>query len=185
MAAFIADARQRPGGVSYASPGIGTAHHLYGEVLNRAAGIRMVNVPYKGVAPALNDVLGGHLPVGIISLSAALPHILAGRVRALAMFDAHRHPRLPDVPLITEVLPGLEVARSWIGFLAPPELPAPIVARLNGELVRILRSSEAERTLGDNGLEVIANTPEDFAGMIRKDVALWEEAAITAGLFSR
>jgi tripartite-type tricarboxylate transporter receptor subunit TctC len=135
------------------------------------------------VAPALNDVLGGHVPVGIISLSAALPHVLGGRVRALAMFDAKRHARLPDVPLITEVLPNLELARSWIGFVAPPDLPPPITARLNQEIVRVLLSAEAQRVLGDNGLEVIANTPSEFAAMIRKDVRLWEDAAAMAGLF--
>ncbi|MEA2906087.1 MAG: hypothetical protein QOI12_3474 [Alphaproteobacteria bacterium] len=182
---FIAAARQRPGEMSYSSPGIGTAHHLYGEVLNRVAGIKMVNVPYKGVAPALNDLLGGHVPVGIISLSAALPHVLSGRLRALAMFDARRHPKLPDVPLVSEVLPNFELARSWIGFLGPPELPPTITARLNEELVRILQSDDAQRVFDENGLEVVANTSSEFAAMIRRDIRLWEEAATAAGLFAR
>jgi tripartite-type tricarboxylate transporter receptor subunit TctC len=185
MPEFIELVRRRPGEISFSSPGIGTAHHLYGEVLNRVAGIRMVNVPYKGVAPALNDLLGGHVPVGIISLSAALPHVLNGRLRALTMFDAKRHPKLPDVPLITEVLPNLELARSWIGFVGPPELPPAIVARLNDDIVRILTSPEVQRVMGENGLEVIANTPSEFAAMIRRDTKLWEEAATAAGLFAQ
>jgi tripartite-type tricarboxylate transporter receptor subunit TctC len=185
LAEFIEMVRKRPGEISYSSPGIGTAHHLYGEVLNRVAGIKMVNVPYKGVSPALNDLLGGHVPVGIISLSAALPHVLSGQIRALAMFDAKRHPKLPDVPLVSEVLPNFELARSWIGFLGPPDLPAPITARLHQEIVRILHSPDAQRVLGENGLEVIANTPPEFAAMIRRDTKLWEDAAAAAGLFSQ
>jgi len=185
MPEFIELVRKRPGEISYASPGIGTAHHLYGEILNRVAGIRMVNVPYKGVAPALNDVLGGHVPVGIISLSAALPHILSGRLRALTMFDAKRQAKLPDVPTIAEVLPQFELARSWIGFLGPPDMPPEITARLNAEIVRILQSADVQRVLSANGLEVVANTPSEFAAMIQRDTKVWEEAAAAAGLFSR
>jgi tripartite-type tricarboxylate transporter receptor subunit TctC len=185
MAEFIELVRRRPGEISYSSPGIGTAHHLYGEVLNRVAGIKMINVPYKGVTPALNDLLGGHVPVGIISLSAALPHVLTGKLRALAIFDAKRHPKLPDVPLIQEVLPKYELGRSWVGLIAPPDLPPAITSRLNQEVVRILRSPEVEKTMSDAGLEVVGNSSAEFGEMIRRDTRLWDEAAAGAGLFTQ
>jgi tripartite-type tricarboxylate transporter receptor subunit TctC len=182
MSEFIDYARQHPAEITYSTPGIGTAHHLYGEVLNRVAGIKMVNVPYKGVVPALTDLLGGHVQAGIISLSAALPQVQSGQIRALALFDNKRYPALPDVPVITEVLPGFELARSWVGFMAPPNLPPAITARLHDEIARILTSPEARRTLGENGLEVVANTPSEFAAIIRRDSKIWEEAAVAAGL---
>jgi tripartite-type tricarboxylate transporter receptor subunit TctC len=181
MSEFIEFVRQRPGEVTYSSPGIGTAHHLYGEVLNKVVGIKMVNVPYKGVAPALNDLLGGHVQAGIISLSATLPHLQSGRVRALTLFDTKRHAKLSEVPIITEVVPNFELARSWVGFMAPPDLPAAIKARLHGEIVRILNSPEVIQTLGANGLDVVANTPSEFASIIRRDTRVWEEAATAAG----
>lgn len=182
MSDFISYARQRPGEIAYSSPGIGTAHHLYGEALNRVADIKMVNVPYKGVGPALTDLLGGHVQAGIISLSAALPQVQNNQIRALAMFDAYRYRALPEVPTITEVLPQFELARSWVGFMAPPDLSPAITARLHDEIVRILKSPDVVQTLAANGLEVVANTPSEFAAIIRRDAKLWEDAAEAAGL---
>src|SRR5262249_38279411 len=99
---FIALARERPGEIAYGSGGIGTAHHLYGQVLNKAAGIALLYVPYKGTSPALNDLLGGHVPAAIVSLAAALPHIQSGRLRLLTVFDRKRYGKLPDVPAVVE-----------------------------------------------------------------------------------
>jgi tripartite-type tricarboxylate transporter receptor subunit TctC len=144
----------------------------------------MVNVPYKGVGPALTDLLGGHVQAGIISLSAALPQVQNSQIRALAMFDTHRYRALPEVPTITEVLPQFELARSWVGFLGPPDLPPAITARLHAEIARILRSSDVSRNLGENGLEVVANSPADFAAVIRRDTKLWEAVATDAGLMT-
>src|SRR2546428_1105887 len=172
LAAFIDLARSRPGEISYASAGIGTAHHLYGQVLNRTAGIAMTYVPYRGVAPALNDVLGGHVPVAIVSLAAALPHIQGGRLRLLTVFDTKRYAKLPQVPTIAEALPGFTPGRAWIGFVGPRQLPAAITARLHDEIVGIINSADVQRLLGDNGLEGIANTPSEFAAMIREDAAI-------------
>jgi tripartite-type tricarboxylate transporter receptor subunit TctC len=184
MAEFIDYARKMPGKISYGTAGIGTAHHLYGQVLNKVAGIDLVNIPYKGVAPAFNDLLGGHVPVAIVSLATALQQIEAGKVRLLAVFDTKRYSKLPNVPTITEVLPQYEPGRAWVGILAPPELPAAITTRLNGEITRILKSKDVQHILGENGLETIANTPSEFATMIRQDSKIWDEAAVTAGLVS-
>jgi tripartite-type tricarboxylate transporter receptor subunit TctC len=184
MSEFIELVRRRPGEISYATPGIGSAHHLYGEVLNKKAGIRMTNIPYRGVAPAFNDLLGGHVPVAIVSLATALAHVQSGQVRLLTVFDTKRYAKLPNVPTISEVLSDYQPGAAWVGFLAPPELPGAIAARLNGEIVRILKSAEVLHILGENGLEVIANTPSEFAAMIRQDAKIWDEAAAIAGLVS-
>jgi tripartite-type tricarboxylate transporter receptor subunit TctC len=182
MAELIELVRAKPGAYSYGSAGKGTALHLYGEVLNKVAGINMVNVPYKGVAPAFNDLIGGHVPIAIVSVATALPHLDGGKVRMLTVFDTKRHARAPAVPTITEVLPNYTPGRAWIGFLAPANLPAPIAARLNSEIVRILKSPDVVEILGKSGLEVIANTQSDFAAMIVQDARLWDEAAVMAGL---
>jgi tripartite-type tricarboxylate transporter receptor subunit TctC len=185
LTAFIDLVRRRAGEISYASAGIGTAHHLYGQVLNKTAGIEMLYIPYKGVTPALNDLLGGHVPAAIVSLAAALPHIQNGQLRLLTVFDTKRYSKLPNVPIISEEVPSFEPGRAWVGFLAPRDLPAAIAARLHREIVRILNLADVQQVLGDNGLEIIANTPSDFAEMIEQDASIWNAAAISAGLVSR
>jgi tripartite-type tricarboxylate transporter receptor subunit TctC len=145
----------------------------------------MLYVPYKGVAPAVNDVLGGHVPAAIVSLATALPHIQSGQLRLLTVFDTKRYAKLPDVPTIAEEMPGFVPGRTWIGLLGPPELPAATTARLHDEVVRILNSAEAQRVLGDNGLETIANTPSAFAAMIEEDARIWDAAAASAGLLGQ
>jgi tripartite-type tricarboxylate transporter receptor subunit TctC len=182
MKEFIDYARQNPGKLTYGTAGIGTAHHLYGEVLNKVAGIQMLNVPYRGVTPAFNDLLGGHVPVAIVSLATTLQHIQSGKVRLLTVFDTKRYPKAPEVPTITEVLPNYVPGRAWVGFLGPPALPAAITTRLNSEIVRSLKSPDVLDILNENGLDVIANTPSEFAVMIREDSRIWDEAAATAGL---
>jgi len=182
LTAFVELVRKHPHEISYASGGIGTAHHLYGQVLNRTADIEMLNVPYKGVTPALNDLLGGHVPAAIVSLAAALPHIQSAQLRLLTVFDTKRYGKLPDVPTITEEIPGFVPGRTWIGLLGPPNLPAAITARLHDEVARILNSTDVQQVLGENGLESIANTPSDFAVMLKEDAKLWDAAAASAGL---
>jgi tripartite-type tricarboxylate transporter receptor subunit TctC len=185
LTAFVEFVRKHPREVSYASGGIGTAHHLYGQVLNRIAGIEMLNVPYKGVAPALNDVLGGHVPAAIVSLAAALPHIQSGPLRLLTVFDTKRYAKLPDVPTVAEEMSDFVLGRTWIGLLGPPNLPAPTTARLHEEVVRILNSADVQQVLGENGLESIANSPAEFAAMIKEDAKLWDAAAADAGLLDQ
>src|SRR6516225_5010091 len=185
LTAFVDLVRKRPREISYASGGIGTAHHLYGQILNRTAGIEMLYVPYKGVAPAVNDVLGGHVPAAIVSLATALPHIQSGQLRLLTVFDTKRYAKLPDVPTIAEEMPGFVPGRTWIGLLGPPDLPAATTARLHDEVVRILNSAEVQRVLGDNGLETIANTPSEFAVMIEEDARIWDAAPASAGLLGQ
>jgi tripartite-type tricarboxylate transporter receptor subunit TctC len=185
LAAFVELVRGRPREIAYASAGIGTALHLYGQVLNKTAGIELLNVPYKGVAPALNDLLGGHVPAAIVSLATALPHIQSGRIRLLTVFDTKRYAKLPEVPAIGEEVPGFTPGRAWIGLIGPRDLPGAITARLHREIVQILKLPDVRQVLADNGLEIIANTPAEFAGMIREDARIWNDAAASAGLISR
>jgi tripartite-type tricarboxylate transporter receptor subunit TctC len=185
LTAFIDLVRQKPGEISYASAGIGTALHLYGQVLNKTAGIEMLNVPYKGVTPALNDLLGGHVPAAIVSLAVALPHIQSGQIRLLTVFDTKRHAKFPNVPAVVEEVPGFAPGRAWIGLLGPRDLPDAITARLHGNIVRILKLGEVQQVLADNGLDVIANTPSEFAAMIKEDAAAWNAAAAGAGLVAQ
>jgi len=185
LTAFVELVRKHPREIAYASGGVGTAHHLYGQVLNRTAGIQMLNVPYKGVTPALNDLLGGHVPAAIVSLAAALPHIESGQLRLLTVFDTKRYAKLPEVPTVAEEMPGFVPGRTWIGLLGPPNVPAAITARLHDEIVRILNSTDVQQVLGENGLESIANTPSDFAAMIKEDAKLWDAAAASAGLLKQ
>jgi len=185
LTAFVDLVRKHPREISYASGGIGTAHHLYGQILNRTAGIEMLYVPYKGVAPAVNDVLGGHVPAAIVSLATALPHIQSGQLRLLTVFDTKRYAKLPDVPTIAEEMPAFVPGRTWIGLLGPPQLPAATTTRLHDKVVRILNSAEVQRVLGDNGLETIANTPSAFAAMIEEDARIWDAAAASAGLLGQ
>jgi tripartite-type tricarboxylate transporter receptor subunit TctC len=145
----------------------------------------MLAVPYRGVAPALNDLLGGHIPVAIVSLATALPHIQSGKVRLLTVFDTKRYAKVPDVPTISEVLPDYHPGRAWVGFVGPPELPPAITAKLNSEIVRILKSADVQRLLDQDGLEVIANGPPEFAAMIREDAKIWDDAAAAAGLIQQ
>jgi tripartite-type tricarboxylate transporter receptor subunit TctC len=185
MPAFIEWVRGKPGQVSYATAGIGTAHHLYGEVLNKKAGFHMTNIPYRGVGPAFNDLLGGHVPVAIVSLATALSHVQSGSVRLLTVFDTKRYGKAPEIPTIVEVLPAYQPGSTYVGFLAPPDLPEAITARLNSEIVRILRSEEVLKVLAENGLDVIANTPAEFAAMIRQETRIWDESAAIAGLITQ
>jgi len=117
-----------------------------------------------------------------VSVATALPHLDGGKIRMLTVFDTRRHARAPAIPAITEVLPQYAPARTWIGFLAPANLPPPIAGRLNTEIVRILKSPDVVEILGKSGLEVIANPQSEFAGMIVQDARLWDEAAVMAGL---
>jgi tripartite-type tricarboxylate transporter receptor subunit TctC len=184
LSELIAFARARPGELSYGNSGLGTAHHLFGELLNKAAGVNVVGVPYRGVAPALNDLVGGHIPIAILPITPALPFIQKGQLRVLTVFDTLRYPRLPDVPMVAEEIPSFPPARPWLGFFGPARLSPAITVRLNEEIVRIITATEVRQFFSDNGLEVIANTPAEFATMLRAEAKVWDAAATAAGLIA-
>jgi len=174
LTAMVRMAKEKPGSLSYASSGNGSAQHLAMERLKLEAGITIEHVPYKGGGQAVIDVMGGSVPIGILGLSAVIPHIRAGKLKALAITDSTRSSLLPDVPTVAEaLLPGFE-AVQWFGIVAPAGTPAPIVAQLHAEFTKALRDPEVARRLADLGLKTTPErSPVEFARFIERDYARW------------
>jgi tripartite-type tricarboxylate transporter receptor subunit TctC len=160
--------KKNPGKVSYGSAGQGSPHHLAGAMLNQMAGIEMVHVPYKGGGPAATDVLGGQIPIIFSSYVTVAAQIHAGKLKVLGVTEKTRYPGLPDVPTIAETLPGFEMS-SWLGFFAPPNLPAPIRDRLHDSIVKALAMPDIRAKLDAAGLLVVGDTPQQFAAQQKSD----------------
>ena len=166
---LIAHAKANPGKLTYGSAGMGTAHHLIGEVFNSRAGVDILHVPYKGSAPAIADLIGGQVSIMYDTVASCLPHVKAGKIRALAVATAKRSSALPDVPTIAEAaLPGFEVT-TWFGALAPAKTPKELIAKLNAEIVKILAMPDVRKRLLDAGAEPVGNTPEQMAAQIKRE----------------
>ena len=179
---LIALAKAQPGAITYASAGNGTASHLAGELLKMLASIDIVHVPYRGTGPAHTDLIGGRVTMFFAAMAGTLPNVQAGRLRALGVTTLKRWPGAPTVPTMVEAgLPGFEV-NSWSGLLAPAATPKEIVARLNSEVARILRSPETAERLYSFGAEAIDNTPEEFSAYIATELAKWAKVVKAAGL---
>ena len=170
---FIDYAKANPGKVNFGSLGIATSHHLTGEKLKLDAGIDMVHVPYKGSSSAHTDLIGGQIQVMFDNLVALLPQIKAGKVRALAVSSAKRHPLLPDVPSIAEGGVRDFEAVAWFGVVAPPGTPRDIAARLNTEIVKVLNQPDMKQRLTDGGSLVIANPPDEAGAFLKNEIARW------------
>ena len=171
---YLAAARARP--MTYGTPGNGTSMHLTGEMFDLATGVKLTHVPYRGSAPALNDLLGGSLQSMFGDFLVLLPQIKAGKVTPIAVTSLRRHPMLPDVPTIAESgVPGLEQfeAGSWQGLFAPAATPPGIVARLNMELVKALDSPDIKEFFGSQGFIVGGTSPEQFRALIEAEVPKW------------
>jgi len=173
---FIAYAKARPGQLSYASGGNGSSSHMSMELLKSMAGIDVVHVPYKGSTPALTDVISGQDAVMIVNMPPAVPHVKAGKLRALAVTTRTRTPSMPDLPTVAETLPGYETV-AWFGVLAPAGTPKDIVNRLSAEIGRIARSPEMRERLAGMGAEPVGGTPEEFGAVMARDIAKWTELA--------
>jgi tripartite-type tricarboxylate transporter receptor subunit TctC len=178
---LIAYAKANPNKLNFASSGSGTSIHLSGELFKVMAGVQMTHVPYKGSAPALQDLLGGQVQLMFDNLPPSLPQIKAGKLRALAVTSATRAPALPDVPTVAEAgLPGFE-ASSWFGVLAPAGTPPDIVTKLNAEIAKWLTSPEAKEKLAGVGANIAGGTPEDFARHIQAETAKWAKVVKESG----
>ncbi|MEJ1167272.1 tripartite tricarboxylate transporter substrate binding protein [Variovorax sp. CCNWLW186] len=178
---FLKLAREKGANYQYASAGNGTLNHLLGEMLNSMAGISLQHVPYKGVAPALNDVLGGQLPIVFASLPSALSHIKAGKLRALAVSGDKRSPVLPDVPTIAEAVPGYN-GTLWIGLFAPAGVPADVLATLQDATRKALAAKDLRDKLDQQGVEIAASTtPEQFSKLLQDDLAKWARIVKASG----
>ena len=181
VADLIALAKVNPGALSFASPGNGSQAHMAGEYLKMLAGIYAVHIPYNGVGPALNDVLGGRIEFMFAQTSAALPHVQAGKLRALAFASSARLALNPALPTVAETLPGFE-AVSWYGLLAPAGTPAAIVNRMHGEIVKVLQVPDLTGKLAAIGAVPVANTPDQFATLIKKEQAQYAAIIKRAGI---
>ena len=183
LAEFVEYARVRSELV-YAQGGTGSISHLTMAMFLKRAGLEMPAVSYQGNAPALNDVIAGHVPTMVSVLGDAVPHIASGSVRALAVSGDRRSPQLPDIPTIAESgYPGFQ-ATSWNGLLAPAGIPVAIVRRIATEVARIAREPTFVERLTSIGVEPVGNSPEEFAAMIAADIALWPDALRAAGIKS-
>jgi tripartite-type tricarboxylate transporter receptor subunit TctC len=178
---LVALARARPGKIHFASGGIGTGLHMSGELLNQAAGIKMTHVPYKGAGPGMTALMGGEVDTMFNGVSSALPHVKAGRLRALAVSTAQRSALFPGLPTVAES--GLKYDTSgWYALVAPARTPKPVTARLQGQLVRALSTPEMKERLASQGIDGIASTPEQLARHLRVELDKWTAVVKAAGL---
>ena len=178
---LIAYAKANPGKLNFASSGNGTSIHLSGELFKVMAGVQMTHVPYKGSAPALQDLIGGNVQLMFDNLPPSLPQIKSGKLRAIAVTSAARAPALPDVPTIAESgLPGFE-ASSWFGLLAPAGTPPAIIAKINAEVATWLASPEGREKLAAIGANAAGGSPEDFARHIQAETAKWAKVVKESG----
>jgi tripartite-type tricarboxylate transporter receptor subunit TctC len=174
-------AKAKPGSINFASTGIGTPAHLSGELLGSMAGIKLTHVPYRGGASVMPDLISGQVQMSFVSLPAALPHIKAGRIRALGNPSAKRSDALPDVPTIAEAgLPGYD-ASNWQGVFAPAKTPARIIDRLNSEFRWALTQPDVLKQLAVNGYEPIGSTPAEFVKVIAVETVKWDKVIRASG----
>ncbi|MGJ7530077.1 tripartite tricarboxylate transporter substrate binding protein [Variovorax sp. GB1P17] len=179
---LIAAARQGPGSIGYASAGPGTSNHLAGEMLASAAKIRLLHVPYKGSAPALADVLAGHVPLMFDLQTTSLPNIATRKLKALAVTSSQRSPLLPGVPTVAESgLPGFEVS-AWFGVFAPAKVPAPVVKKLSAAMARVLEDPVLAQRLRDLGAEPDARNAAQFSAYVAEEAGKYAAVVKTAGL---
>jgi tripartite-type tricarboxylate transporter receptor subunit TctC len=181
VAELIAYAKANPGKLNFASSGSGTSIHLSAELFKVMAGVQMTHIPYKGSAPALQDLLGGQVQLMFDNLPPSLPQIKAGKLRALAVTTATRAPALPDVPTVAEAgLPGFE-SSSWFGLLAPAGTPPAIVVKLNAEVAKWLATPDAKERLAKQGANAVGGSPEDFEKHIAAETVKWAKVVKDSG----
>ncbi|WP_424136739.1 Bug family tripartite tricarboxylate transporter substrate binding protein [Roseomonas chloroacetimidivorans] len=173
--------KAKPGDYTYGSSGVGTSQHLGTELLLQMLGTTAVHVPYRGSSQSLNDLIGGQLTMVLDNFSSAWPLVQAGQLRALGVGSHDRNPAAPDVPAITEVLPGFESV-SWSGLFAPAAVPRPIIARLNQEARAALKDPEVLARFRDLGLQPGGNSPEEFHAFVEAETKRWGEVARRANI---
>ena len=179
---LVAHAKANPGKLNFASPGAGSGAHLAGELLNVEAGVQTVHVPYKGLAPAVNDLLGGQVQMMFAGISTVIQHVKAGKLVALAIASPMRSPKLPDVPTVAESgLPGFDVT-SWYGIVARAGTPPAIVQKVQADMAEALKSPDVLAKLEAQGLEPVGNTPAEFKARIEAESRKWGDIVDKAGI---
>lgn len=180
VAELIQYLKTNPGKVSFGSAGNGSSQHLSGALFESLAGVRMTHVPYRGGAPAINDLLGGHIQVVFSPLVEALPYVQAGTLKALGITTAKRSPLLPEVPTINETLSGYEVA-LWNGILAPAGTPPAVINKIHAAVIDALRSDEMKAKFAQQGSEPVGNSPREFAAFIDAELVKWGKLVTLSG----
>ncbi len=182
VAELIDLARRKPGGLFYASSGVGTPQHLSAELFKYLAKVDIVHVPYKGATPAIADLLGGQVDLTFGSMSALLPHMRGGKLTALAVAGSKRVRALPDVPTVAEAgVPGYE-SDIWFGLAGPGQLPPDIAERINGDVRKVMAVPEVVSTLAEQGIEVHTSSRAEMASLVASDAARWTKVIKTAGI---
>lgn len=181
-AEFIAYAKSRPGGVNYASAGTGTTSQLAGELFNQMTRAQLVHVPYRGAGLAITGLMSGETPAGFLATSSVIPHVAAGRLRALAVLSEKRFQATPQIPSATEAgLPGVS-ASVWTGLFAPARTPKATLATIHREVVDILQLPETREALATQGAEPMPTTPEAFVAFLNREISKWGKVISAAGL---
>jgi tripartite-type tricarboxylate transporter receptor subunit TctC len=178
---LIALAKARPGELTFATPGAGSAPHLAAEMFQRAAGINMIHVPYKGIPPAVTDVIGGRVTMLFTTTISAAPHIKAGKLRAVAITSAKRQPSMPSVPTVGETLPGYR-AEAFQGMVVPAGVPQAIVNKLSAEVARIVQLPDVSQRFQLDGAEAVGSTPKEFAAFLKAEMQKWSKVIKDAGI---
>lgn len=181
MAEVLAVAKAKPGGVFYASPGSGNSGHLAGELLNSLAKVETAHVPYKGQGPAVADLLAGRVNMLYSSIPSVIDHVKNGRLNGIAIGSAKRISSLPDIPTISETVPGYE-AYSWVGMVAPAGTPPEIIAKLNREITDILKQKDVAEKLTQQGAIPVGDSPEHFGAYIKDEIKKWGAVVKSANI---
>jgi tripartite-type tricarboxylate transporter receptor subunit TctC len=178
---LIAMSKTKPGELTFATPGAGSAPHLSAEMFQRAAGVSMIHVPYKGIPPAVTDVIGGRVTMLFTTTISAAPHIKAGKLRAIAITSAKRQSSMPDVPTVGETLPGYR-AEAFQGMVAPAGVAQAIVNKLSAEVARIVRLPDVAQRFQLDGAEAVGSTPKEFAAFLKAEMQKWSKVIRDAGI---
>jgi tripartite-type tricarboxylate transporter receptor subunit TctC len=179
---LIAYAKAHPDELSFGSSGVGSVFHLMGELFNETAGVKIKHVPYRGVAPAMQDVIGGHIPMVFISVANADAAAKAGQVKILAVLEPERYSKLPNVPSMSEIIQAFRKPSSWFGFFGPPGLPQPIVTRLNTEMAKALGAPDVVQNFEANGYAPIGGSPQKFADLLKDGIERYGAIIKAAGI---
>ena len=182
VAEFVAQAKARPGAMSYGSPGVGTSPHLSMELFKLTTGVNVLHVPYKGASPALADLVGGQIPAMLANLPAMLPQIQAGKTRALAVTAATRSKQLPSVPTMIESGIAGYVVTAWYGMCTPAGAPQPVLEKLHGDLTRTLQAADLQQRLADLVIDVAPTSRDEFTAFIRSELARWSKVVKDAAI---
>ncbi|WP_404300299.1 Bug family tripartite tricarboxylate transporter substrate binding protein [Alicycliphilus denitrificans] len=178
---MIAYAKANPGKITFGSPGSGASPHVSGELFKSMTGTDLLHVPYKGSAPAMTDLLGGQTSIMFDNMPSAIQHVRSGKLRPIAVTTAKRSPELPDVPTIAEAgVPGYE-ATSWFGMFAPAATPKPVLDKLNAALIKVLNQADVKKKIAEQGGDVVAETPAQFAAFIKSESTKWGKVVKESG----